>query len=144
MRVVCYALDWVDDGLVISAEYRIEYIYCIISWPVSPIHCQHWPRYFKLNSIRNIQLVVLNVNPAIFASLHLPPYEHACFEIKYLRRTLENILSWPLPCFIWTPGVRSFSGDGADRGGGRRWDKQCYFCGPELSLSQDQGCHSVS
>ena len=27
MRVVCYALDWVDDGLVISAEYKIECIF---------------------------------------------------------------------------------------------------------------------
>ena len=28
--MLCTALARLDDGLVISAEYRIEYIYCII------------------------------------------------------------------------------------------------------------------
>ena len=45
--MLCTALARLDDGLVISAEYRIEYyniyfyIYCIIA-----DHCQHCPRYF--------------------------------------------------------------------------------------------------
>ena len=56
------------NGLVISAEYRIEYIYCIIVDQSVQSTVNIGPDISKLNSIRNIQLVVLNVNTAIFAS----------------------------------------------------------------------------
>ena len=64
---VCKALVRLYEGLVvISAEYRIESIYWLI---VDQSTVNIGPDISKLNSIRNIQLVVLNVNTAIFASI---------------------------------------------------------------------------